>query len=180
MVWPAVGFRGCSFKEFCFFTPIWGRWSYFRRAFFFKFWWFNQLETSRRYHREHLLRRSPVLSSQVEKKTAQHHWESLPCLVSPKAATFPIRKSPSAPDSTPRTYEAANHIPKSPFKWLAGGFKHLLFSARNMGKWSNLTSIFLKTGWFNHQLDDVISIISLKLHCSFHCCLSRHFLSLKI
>ena len=35
--------------------------------------------------------------------------------------------------------------------YLGGGFKDFLFSARNLGKWSNLTSIF-QMGWFNHQL----------------------------
>ena len=33
---------------------------------------------------------------------------------------------------------------------MGGGFKYLLFSPRNLGKWSNLINIF-QTGW-NHQL----------------------------
>ena len=36
-------------------------------------------------------------------------------------------------------------------------FKHVLFSPRNLGKWSNLTSTFFKwvVQWFNHKLVDV-------------------------
>ena len=34
---------------------------------------------------------------------------------------------------------------------LGGGFKYFLFLPRSLGKWSNLTSIFFKMGWFNHQ-----------------------------
>ena len=29
----------------------------------------------------------------------------------------------------------------------------LLFSTKNLGKWSSLTSIFFQMGWFNHQLE---------------------------
>ena len=32
------------------------------------------------------------------------------------------------------------------------GFKYFLCSSRSLGTWSNLTSIFLKMVWFNHQL----------------------------
>ena len=38
------------------------------------------------------------------------------------------------------------------FYSLDGGFTFLLFSPRSLGKWSKLTSIFFKRGWFNHQL----------------------------
>ena len=41
---------------------------------------------------------------------------------------------------------------KSP--WLGGGsFKYFffIFTPKNWGKWSNLTSIFFQMGWFNHQ-----------------------------
>ena len=32
------------------------------------------------------------------------------------------------------------------------GFKHVLFSPRFLGKWSNLMSLFFQMGWFNHQV----------------------------
>ena len=37
--------------------------------------------------------------------------------------------------------------------YLGGGFKHFLFSPRNMGKIPKLTSMFFQMGWFDHQLD---------------------------
>ncbi len=45
-----------------------------------------------------------------------------------------------------------NRNKKHPLKKMGGGFKHVLFSPRKLGKIPILTSIF-GSFWFNHQLD---------------------------
>jgi len=51
--------------------------------------------------------------------------------------------------SNPKGSHAKNgyFFPTCPYRpWLAGGFKHVLFSPRTLGKWSNLTFAYFSDG----------------------------------
>ena len=58
-------------------------------------------------------------------------------------------------------------------KKLGGGFKHLLFSPRKLGKMNPFWRAYFSIGWFNHQLEkhfsgvgSILDHLGLDLRCT--------------